>query len=101
MAWALAVMRIRNDELMEAIAEQVILRITEFNSQNLANIAWAFAKISVKHGTLMEAIAHDAVPRTPQFRTQELANMSWSFATCGGGTRHDPLMPGIALEMVA
>ena len=63
-----------------------MVRLEEFNPQDLANAAWAFATLGVRHVELVEllgAIAGRALVRLEEFNPQDLANTAWAFATLG------------------
>ena len=63
--------------LARAAAEQ---RMSDFNSQNLANAAWAFATADQSDASLFAALATAAEQRMGDFNSQGLANAAWAFA---------------------
>ena len=49
--------------LFNAIAEAALIRIVDFNSQEMANTVWAFATAAVSAQELFNAIAAEALKR--------------------------------------
>ena len=82
-AWALATLEVRQEELLGAIAGRALVRLEQFNPQNLANTAWPFATLGVRQEELMGAIAGRALVRLEEFNPQNLANTAWAFAMLG------------------
>ncbi|KAB2078869.1 hypothetical protein ES319_A06G192900v1 [Gossypium barbadense] len=82
-AWALS--KIGGDMLflseMDRVAEVALAKVTEFNSQNVANIAGAFATMRHSAPDLFEGLAKRAAAIIHSFHEQELAQMLWAFAS--------------------
>ena len=57
--------------------------MSEFNAQDIANMAWAFAKLGQSDEKLFAALARAAQLRMNGFTVQELVNTAWAFATLG------------------
>lgn len=66
---------------MDRIAEVAVAKVSEFNSQNVANIAGSFA--SMKHSTpdLFLELSKRASDVIHTFQEQELAQLLWAFAS--------------------
>ena len=73
-------------------------KMSDFNSQELANIAWAFATAGRDAPELFEALAMEASTRIGSFLPQELSNTAWAFATAG--QRATALFDTLASECV-
>ncbi|KAH9300999.1 hypothetical protein KI387_012582, partial [Taxus chinensis] len=65
---------------MDRIVEFSMTRMSEFNTQNVANLAGAFA--CMQHATpgLFTKLAKRASCMASSFRPQELAQLLWSFS---------------------
>ena len=72
------------DPLFVASARAAAWRVSEFNSQNVANTAWAFATGNYREEKPFSALARAAERRVSEFNAQDLANMAWAFATASG-----------------
>jgi very-short-patch-repair endonuclease len=81
-AWALS--KIGGESLywseMDRIAEVAVTRMSEFNAQNVANIAGAFASMQHASPDLFTELAKRASCIASTFRSQELAQFLWAFA---------------------
>ena len=82
--------------LFEAIAEETLAKIQNFNTQGLTNTAWAFATLGIKDDKLFRAISTESLEKIQNFNTQELANTAWAFATLG--IKDDTLFRDISAE---
>jgi len=60
-----------------------LARRSEFEPQNLANLAWAFATAGRATHALLDAVAEESAGRVRDFKPQDLANTAWAFATAG------------------
>ena len=60
-----------------------LARRSEFEPQNLANLAWAFATAGRATHALLDAVAEESAGRVRDFEPQHLANTAWAFATAG------------------
>mmetsp|Transcript_8492 Transcript_8492/g.15056 ORF Transcript_8492/g.15056 Transcript_8492/m.15056 type:complete len:294 (-) Transcript_8492:16-897(-) len=74
-AWACALLEYVNDQLLDAISSQAILKISEFAHLNLANTAWAFAALEVPDERLISAISDAAVQKLSEMDAQAAAAM--------------------------
>ena len=74
MSWAFATVRVRQEEMLGAIAGRALVRLEEFNPQDLSNTAWAFATLGVRQEELLGAIAGRALVRLEESNPQNLAN---------------------------
>ena len=61
-------------ELLDAIAQEAVPRLRDFEPQGLANTVWAYAMTGHAAPELLDAIAQEAVPRLREFNLQDLAN---------------------------
>eukprot|EP00927_Polykrikos_kofoidii_P048040 TRINITY_DN42277_c0_g1_i1.p1 TRINITY_DN42277_c0_g1~~TRINITY_DN42277_c0_g1_i1.p1 ORF type:complete len:888 (-),score=121.96 TRINITY_DN42277_c0_g1_i1:62-2725(-) len=82
-------------ELLQALGENVVLRLPEMSAQGLPMMLWALAVIdssvvSVKSTTkpvmpvprvLFSSLADEAGQRTDDLSAREVANVAWAFAT--------------------
>ena len=64
-----------------AVAKVMERRVSEFNSQELANTTWAFATVKHREDKLFTALARTAERRMSDFNAQGLANTAWACAT--------------------
>ena len=55
-------------------------RVSNFNTQNLANTAWAFAQAGQLDTQLFTVLAKVAEWRGGSLNAQEFANTAWAFA---------------------
>ena len=80
MAWALATVGQRDEQLFKVLARMAERRLDEFNAQNLANTAWALAVATVgqQDEQLFKALARMAEQRLDEFTAQGLANTAWA-----------------------
>ena len=65
------------------LALAVEQRVSDFNTQELANTAWAFATAGQSDAQLFAALARAVEQRVSDVNMQELANTAWAFATAG------------------
>ncbi|CAN1284893.1 RAP domain-containing protein, chloroplastic [Linum perenne] len=65
---------------MDRVAEVALLRVNEFNSQNVANVAGAFASMQHSAPLLFSELAKRASDIIHTFQGQELAQLLWAFA---------------------
>eukprot|EP00445_Apocalathium_hangoei_P087530 CAMPEP_0204216294 /NCGR_PEP_ID=MMETSP0361-20130328/78063_1 /ASSEMBLY_ACC=CAM_ASM_000343 /TAXON_ID=268821 /ORGANISM="Scrippsiella Hangoei, Strain SHTV-5" /LENGTH=415 /DNA_ID=CAMNT_0051181139 /DNA_START=13 /DNA_END=1260 /DNA_ORIENTATION=- len=90
-AWACAVMLLRDYPLLSAISAESMRRIgaggiVQFDSQWLANTSWAFARMLFRHPPLMDAIASAALTSFETSRQpgeQEEYALLWSIWRVG------------------
>lgn len=96
-AWALS--KIGGESLywseMDRIAEVAATRMSEFNAQNVANIAGAFASMQHAAPDLFTELAKRASCIASTFRSQELAQFLWAFAALYQPA--DPLLDSLDL----
>ena len=74
-------------ELLDAIAVQATLCLSELSSQELANLLWAFAKLGHKSAdthSLLHASAAEVMQRTT-WDTRNLPVILWSYGQLGCG----------------
>ena len=69
--------------LFAALATAAERRMSDFNSQDLANAAWAFATADQSDASLFAALATAAERHMGDFNSQGLANVACAFATAG------------------
>ncbi|KAH9605780.1 hypothetical protein KSS87_004658 [Heliosperma pusillum] len=81
-AWALS--KIGGDLLylteMDRVSEVAMTKVSEFNSQNVANVAGAFASMRHSSPNLFSELSKRASEIIHTFRAQELAQLLWAFA---------------------
>ncbi|KAI3975309.1 hypothetical protein MKX01_033549 [Papaver californicum] len=82
-AWALS--KIGGELLylseMDRVAEVATTKVSEFNSQNVANVAGAFASMQHSASELFVELSNRASDIIQTFREQELAQVLWAFAS--------------------
>ncbi|KAK7349553.1 hypothetical protein VNO77_07004 [Canavalia gladiata] len=66
---------------MDRIAEVSLTKVSEFNSQNIANIAGAFASMQHSAPDLFSELSKRASDIIHTFQEQELAQLLWAFAS--------------------
>ena len=81
--WAFTTAGIKDQILFDAIAAEALIKIAEFNTQNLSNTIWAFATAGVRADKLFEVIAGKAMRKNGEFNLQEMANTIYSLACVG------------------
>lgn len=69
-----------NRSLLDALAEWTLVKITTFNSQELANSAWTCAKLTYLNEALLKSIADSCLQEIGNFNPQDFANITWSFS---------------------
>ena len=69
------------DALFGALAAQALVKVSTFNTQDLANTVAAFASAGVEAGELFAAIALAIPPHLGAFKPQEIANTAWAYAS--------------------
>jgi len=57
-------------------------KMSDFNQQNLANMAWAIAVLEIFDTPLLASIAASAHPINATFAPQGIANIAWALARC-------------------
>ena len=62
-SWAFAKLEIVSSTLLDMIAAEATVKMTEFSTSNLANISWSIANVQGDGGQLFEAISQHAAPR--------------------------------------
>lgn len=76
-AWALAVLQVSNEPIMEAIGRNVS---TDVKPRDLASLVWSFASLSVQHPSLRRTLREYGIGRSAQFSAIDLASIAWSLA---------------------
>ncbi|XP_047311053.1 RAP domain-containing protein, chloroplastic [Impatiens glandulifera] len=66
---------------MDRVAEVASTKVTEFNSQNIANLAGAFASMLHSAPDLFSKLSKTASEIINTFQEQELAQVLWAFAS--------------------
>eukprot|EP00747_Dinoflagellata_sp_TGD_P013368 gnl/TRDRNA2_/TRDRNA2_122475_c0_seq1.p1 gnl/TRDRNA2_/TRDRNA2_122475_c0~~gnl/TRDRNA2_/TRDRNA2_122475_c0_seq1.p1 ORF type:complete len:122 (+),score=18.21 gnl/TRDRNA2_/TRDRNA2_122475_c0_seq1:456-821(+) len=69
--------------LCSGVARAARLRIGDFNTQEVANLAWAFAKSYRREALLFKVLAKAAKRRASAFVGTQLATFAWAMATAG------------------
>jgi len=83
MSCTFATLGLPDSDLMDEILMEVIAKVNDFATQNIANTAWAFAKLGLWNERLMLTLAHATVRKIAAFDAQGLANVVWSYAVLG------------------
>eukprot|EP00252_Welwitschia_mirabilis_P010458 TRINITY_DN23728_c0_g4_i1.p1 TRINITY_DN23728_c0_g4~~TRINITY_DN23728_c0_g4_i1.p1 ORF type:complete len:655 (+),score=88.03 TRINITY_DN23728_c0_g4_i1:143-2107(+) len=82
-AWALS--KIGGELLywseMDRIAEVAVTRVSEFNAQNVANLAGSFAAMQHSSSVFFLQLADRASALTKTFKPRELAQFLWAYAS--------------------
>mmetsp|Transcript_20587 Transcript_20587/g.32811 ORF Transcript_20587/g.32811 Transcript_20587/m.32811 type:complete len:80 (-) Transcript_20587:725-964(-) len=68
--------------------------LSEFDTQNLSNMAWSVAMLGIANYPLLDAIAPEALRKMPHYHPQELANTAWALDALS--YQHAPLMQAIS-----
>nr|POE46352.1 rap domain-containing protein, chloroplastic [Quercus suber] len=66
---------------MDRVAEVALTKVSEFNSQNVANVAGAFASMQHSASELFSELSKRASDIIHTFQEQELAQVLWAFAS--------------------
>ncbi|KAA8549694.1 hypothetical protein F0562_001288 [Nyssa sinensis] len=66
---------------MDRVAEVALTKVSEFNSQNVANLAGSFASMRHSAPDLFSELSKRASDIIHTFREQELAQVLWAFAS--------------------
>ncbi len=82
------------DYFIKSFYNESMKKISQFNSQALANTIWALATLKVNHFPLITLIANESMKKISQFNSQDLANAIWALATLK--VNHSPLITLIA-----
>jgi hypothetical protein len=85
-AWSMAKLRCREEIVVGSRGICVILLITSFGAQELANTAWAVARLALQKPALISAILEQSGDDVVDLRPQEPSNRGQSFVTprCAG-----------------
>eukprot|EP00971_Amphidinium_carterae_P247028 4905854-Amphidinium_carterae.2 len=73
-AWAFAKVAARDSKLIHLFADQSLVRMTEFNGQNVANVAWALATVREYHDDFLSVVAVTPANTIQGLGPQELAS---------------------------
>ncbi|KAK6123644.1 hypothetical protein DH2020_042613 [Rehmannia glutinosa] len=94
-AWALS--KIGGELLylseMDRVAELALIKVDEFNSQNVANLAGAFASMQHSAPELFPELSKRASNIIHTFQPQEIAQVLWAFASLHEAA--DPLLDSL------
>ncbi|XP_011072081.1 RAP domain-containing protein, chloroplastic [Sesamum indicum] len=94
-AWALS--KIGGELLylseMDRVAEVALTKVSEFNSQNVANLAGAFASMQHSAPELFSELSKRASNIIHTFQPQEIAQVLWAFASLYGPA--DPILESL------
>lgn len=77
-------MRRHDQQLLEALGQAAVPKLSEFDEQALSTTMWALAKLTIRNQTnqmLIDAIVRELLNRDANLHQQGLANISWSCAT--------------------
>jgi len=83
---SLVALGLNTHQLFDVVAEQAILKMTEFNHQDLASLSWSYARAGQNHEELFRAIDVYARKTAPYALGPDLTTIIWSFAKTGFGT---------------
>ncbi|CAE7896968.1 rha-1 [Symbiodinium microadriaticum] len=83
LAWGLATLRLREEELLQALGEEVTVKLASFTVPGLICTTWAFASLRVKAPFLREAL--DQLRHSGRLEPRGCSMMLWSLASL----RHD------------
>lgn len=81
---------------MDRVAEVASTKVTEFNSQNIANLAGAFASMLHSAPDLFSKLSKRASEIIDTFQEQELAQVLWAFASLNENA--DPMLDALDQE---
>eukprot|EP00811_Abedinium_folium_P000838 NODE_1076_length_2618_cov_14.034123.p1 GENE.NODE_1076_length_2618_cov_14.034123~~NODE_1076_length_2618_cov_14.034123.p1 ORF type:complete len:800 (-),score=267.95 NODE_1076_length_2618_cov_14.034123:217-2358(-) len=93
-AWAFAHLSLRDDDLMEAVSEEVCKKIVDSNAQQIAILTWSLAKMQRPDLPLLQTLAEETARRIAEFNSQHLMNFIWGCAKLK--FLHIGVMSGIA-----
>ena len=93
-AYALAMMgylpRLEGGTALHFVADAALLKIEEFDSQELSNLLWSYATLGFHHWKLFHGAADSIMNRDlGEFDSRELGNVVWSFG------KADIIHPGL------
>jgi len=97
-AWAFAFRQYMNETLRSAISSAALRRLSESQSQSLANLAWSEAQLWYFDETLLTAISAQALRTIQSFRVQEWSGTAWAIAVCY--IRAIPLLTAISASAI-
>ena len=85
MSWALAVLRINDTPLLDALGAATKsklgeARVGDGSARHLANTAWSFATLLFFHDPLLASLSSLAVRTSSELNWQGIANLSWAMA---------------------
>jgi len=83
---------------MKAISSELIIRIDDFDPQNLSNTLWAVSRFGLCDCPLVAALSKHSRLIISEFDVQNLQNTAWSLATLGILDR--PLLDAISAQAI-
>jgi len=89
LAWAYAMLGIRDVPLFEAISSASLTKLRYFSPHDLAYLSWAYAHLGFHDEPLIDALSAAVLRKLPAFSVEDLAKTAWSWATLGVGASED------------
>ena len=87
-AWAFATATVgdkANGVLLSMLTSALEQHVSDFDAQELTDVAWAFARMDRSDMLLFEAMAREAEQGICNFGARELAITAWAFAAAAQG----------------
>jgi len=81
--WALAILKLRNDNLLTRWCNVVLIKLAHFDQQNTSITCWSLATLEYQNAGFMHAITRYATDKVLDFVPQGLANIVWALAKWG------------------
>jgi len=84
--------------LMHELVAAAVIKIHDFNPQDLANTAWAVANLRMRDSTLMDSISAQARSKLSHFEGSDFSTTAWAFSVLG--EEHKTLLDAISAEAI-
>ena len=76
-----------NEDMMAAIAREVLRKIEDLDGQATANLVWAWAVLGLRHSWLLEPLMRRASVLMASLNGLEIANVAWGLSLLGLGPK--------------
>jgi len=75
-AWAVANIRMRDNQLMHFISAEIRGKLTKFEGSDFSSTAWAFSTLEVDAGPLLTAISSEVLHKLSSLGWQQLGTLA-------------------------
>eukprot|EP00746_Dinoflagellata_sp_MGD_P158948 gnl/MRDRNA2_/MRDRNA2_86599_c0_seq3.p2 gnl/MRDRNA2_/MRDRNA2_86599_c0~~gnl/MRDRNA2_/MRDRNA2_86599_c0_seq3.p2 ORF type:complete len:115 (+),score=13.97 gnl/MRDRNA2_/MRDRNA2_86599_c0_seq3:457-801(+) len=82
-ARSLAMLSVCDRELISSVSVEVIIKVRNFDPEDLSNIVCAHARNHWKRAIVMGMAAEEGILCTKNFQSEYLANTAWAFFKLG------------------